>query len=184
MFPHLVAFVIVLAPIPPAAKNSNPFQLAKVGDYATFNCTLSIMGTPPLLTTVTYTVTSKTEKEVSIRITGTANGKEIPPQERKLDLTKTFDPSKLIMAHGFEDVKVEIVKQGVEKLKLDGKERETAWTTYKVTGKVNVELIELDVKLWVSKDVPGVLAGMEYTLHFAGTKSEVKAELTETGKKQ
>ena len=53
--------------------------------------------------------------------------------------------------------------------------------TLKVTGKANGLAIDSDMKVWLSKDIPGVLAKMETTMSVAGMKMEMKMELTETG---
>ena len=180
---HLLAsaFVLVLAPVAAhAADDENPYKNAKVGDFANYKLTISVAG-QNVEGAITQTVTAKSDKEVTLKVTGKANGMDIPAQEQKIDLTKPFDPTKLNQGVGGADMKIEKGKEGKEKIKLKDKEYETQWTTYKVTGKANGLAIDSDMKVWLSKDIPGVLAKMETTMSVAGMKMEMKMELTETG---
>src|SRR5205807_5392363 len=103
--------------------------------------------------TVTQTITAKSEKETSLKVTGKINGMDIPEQTQKIDLTKPFDPTKINSQAGGPDVKVEKGKEGKEKLKVAGKEYDTTWTKYKVTGKANGLEIDSDMKVWMAKDL-------------------------------
>ena len=135
--------------------------------------------------TVTQTVTAKTDKEVTVKVTGKVNGMDIPAQEQKIDLTKPFDPTKA--GGGLPagtDVKVEKGKEGKEKIKVVGKEYEATWTTYKVKGKANGLDIDSDMKVWMVKDLPAGMAKMEMTTSVAGMKVEMTMELSESGNKK
>jgi hypothetical protein len=183
---HLLAsaFVLVLAPLASrAADEENPYKNAKVGDFAKYKLTVSVAG-QNVEGDLTQTVTAKSDKEVTLKVTGKVNGMDVPAQDQKIDLTKPFDPTKLGQQPGGSDMKVEKGKEGTEKIKLNDKEYETKWTNYKVTGKANGLEIDSDMKVWLSKDLPGVLAKMESTMSVAGMKMVMKMELTETGNKK
>ena len=184
---HLLAsaFVLVLAPVAVrAADEENPYKNAKVGDFANYKLTVAVAG-QNIEGTVSQTVTAKSEKEVTLKVTGKVAGMDIPVQEQKIDLTKPFDPTKLNQQAAGADMKIEKGKEGKEKLKLDGKEYETQWTNYKVTGKANNIPIDSDMKVWIAKDLPGgVIAKMETTMTVMGMKMEMKMELSESGNKK
>ena len=182
---HLLAsaFALVLAPLAArAADDDNPYKNAKVGDFAAYKITVSVAGMN-LAGEMKQEVVEKSDKEVSLKVTGKVNGMAIPEQTQKIDLTKPFDPTKLNQQLG-GDVKVEKGKEGKEKLKFDGKEYDTTWTTFKMSGKANGLAIDSDMKVWLSKDIPGVLAKMESTMSVAGQKMEMKMELSEIGSKK
>lgn len=183
---HLLAsaFVLVLAPVGTrAADDDNPYKNAKVGDFAKYKVTVSVAGME-LGGEVTQAVTEKSDKELTLKVSGKVNGMAIPEQTQKIDLTKPFDPTNLNQQALGKDMKVEKGKDGKEKLKIDGKEYETTWTKFKMTGKANGLEIESDMKVWLSKDIPGVLAKMESTMSVAGQKMDMKMELTESGNKK
>lgn len=181
---HLLAaaFALVLAPVAAfAADDDNPYKNAKVGDFAVYKVTVAVAGMN-LGGELKQEVTAKTEKELTLKVTGKVAGQAVPEQSQKIDLTKPFDPTNLNQQLG-KDAKVEKGKDGTEKIKFDGKEYETKWSSFKITGKaMNIE-IESDMKVWLSKDIPGVLAKMESTMNIAGQKMEMKLELSEVGKK-
>ena len=186
MNPKLIAAALLLAFVPAAARaadDENPYKSAKVGDYATYKLTVSVAGMD-IAGTMTQTVTEKTDKEVTLKVAAKVNGMAVPEQTTKIDLTKPFDPTKLNQQVGGADMKVEKGKEGKEKIKVDGKEYETTWTSFKVTGKANGLEIDSDMKVWLSKDIPGVLARMESKMKVAGQTMDMKMELTETGSKK
>ena len=181
---HLLAsaFAIVLAPVVAfAADDDNPYKNAKVGDFAAYKVTVSVAGMN-LGGKLKQEVTAKTEKELTLKVTGEVNGMAVPEQTQKIDLSKPFDPTNLNQQLG-KDAKVEKGKEGTEKIKFDGKEYETKWSSFKISGKANGLDIDSDMKVWLSKDIPGVLAKMESTMSIAGQKMEMKLELSEVGKK-
>ena len=178
------AFVVVLAPVASrAADDENPYKNAKVGDFATYKMTMKVAG-QNLEGTIKQSITEKSDKEVTVKVTGNINGMDIPEQVQKIDLTKPFDPTKIGQQPGGADLKVEKGKEGKEKLKVAGKEYETTWTNYTVKGKANGIEIDTVMKVWMAKDVPAALAKMEMTTTVAGMKIEMTMELTETGSKK
>src|SRR4051794_2631646 len=120
--PLLAAVVAALAPIAAHAQDGadHPFKNAKVGDYATYTMTTKI-GTIDVKGTITNTVKAVTAKEVTLEVTGKANGMPIPPQPQKIDLTKAFDPAGSIPGGSKGDAKVEKLAEGSEKLTVGGK---------------------------------------------------------------
>jgi len=186
MYLRLFAAAIALAFVPAAARaadDGNPYKNVKVGDYATYKMTMKVAG-QTLAGTVTQSITAKTEKEATIKVTGKINGMDIPEQTQKIDLTKPFDPTKLGSQPAGTDVKVEKGKEGKEKIKVAGKEYDATWTAFKVTGKASGLEIDSDMKVWMSKDLPGAMAKMDMTSTVAGMKIEMVMELSETGSKK
>jgi len=179
------SFVLVLAPLAArAADDENPYKKAKVGDYADYKLTVSVAG-QNVEGTITQTVSAKSDKEVTLKVTGKVNGMDVPAQEQKIDLTKPFDPTKIGQQPGGGDLKVEKGKDGKEKIKVAGKEYESTWTTYTAKGKTNGLEIDSDIKVWIAKDLPGTpLAKMESTMTVAGMKMEMKMVLSETGNRK
>jgi hypothetical protein len=170
-----------------AADDEHPYKNAKVGDFATFAMTTKVAGLS-FDGTVTQTVTEKSDKEVTVKVTGSVDfgGKQmdIPPQEQKIDLTKPFDPTKAGNLPGGADAKIEKGKEGKEKVKVGGKEYDTAWTTYTIKAKVMGQEVDGEVKAWMSKDVPGGMVKMSMTADIGGQKMEMKMDLKETGSKK
>lgn len=174
--------LLAIVPIVSAADEENPYKKTKVGDYATYKLTTKVAGMN-LEGTLTQTCTAKSDKEATIKVTGSVNGMEIPEQEQKIDLTKPYDPTKAAVPAGTE-AKVEKLKDGKEKVKVGGKEYETNWESYKVKAKANDMEVEAEVKVWMSKDVPMLVVKLEATTEVAGMKIEVGMELSESGSKK
>ena len=170
-----------------AADEDNPYKAAKVGDFATYTMTTKFGGFS-IDGTVIQTVTAKSDKEATIKVTGSVNfggnKKDIPVQEQKIDLTKPFDPTKGANLPAGADVKVEKGKEGKEKITLNGKEYDCTWTTYKVKGKAMMQDIDADVKVWMSKAVPSGMAKMTMSTEIGGQKMDMTMELKETGNKK
>jgi len=121
------ALAACLAPLAArAADDDNPYKNVKVGDYSTYKMNTKV-GQIAVTGTITQTITAKTDKEATAKVTGTVtvNGTamEIPAQEQKVDLTKPYDPTKVGggLPAGTE-AKVEKLKEGKEKVKVAGKE--------------------------------------------------------------
>ena len=170
LFAALLALVV--APVlARSADDDNPFKNVKVGDYATYKTTTKGAASE-VAGTITQSVTKKTDKEATVKTVTNFNGMEMPPQERTIDLTKPYDPTKASVLTPGADVSVEKGKDGKEKVKVGGKEYEATWTTYTVKGKAGGMEITADVKAWMSKDVPLGMVKMEMTM-----------ELTESGNK-
>lgn len=184
----VAALVLVITAISTrAADEENPYKSAKVGDYATYSMTTKFGGFA-IDGVITQTVTAKSDKEATIKVTGSVefggNKKDIPAQEQKIDLTKPYDPTKGANLPGGDEVKVEKGKEGKEKIKVNGKEYSCTWTTYKVKGKAKGMDIDADVKAWMAKDVPSGMVKMTMSAMIAGQTMEMTMELKETGNKK
>lgn len=178
----VAALLVAAAPLAVrAAEEENPYKKVKVGDYATYKMTTKVAG-QTIEGTLTQTVSAKTDKEATIKVTGKVNGMDIPAQEQKIDLTKPYDPTKTAVPPGTE-AKVEKLKDGKEKIKAAGKTYETKWETYKVSGKAMDIEMKATVKVWQSKDLPLQMVKMEMDAEFAGMNMEMMMELTESGSK-
>ena len=182
------ACALVLAPLAAfAADDEHPYKNAKVGDYAAYKTTIKVLG-QNVEGTARQTVTERTDKGVTVKITSSATfmgqKKDAPEQTQKFDLTKPFDPAQGVNLPGGGEIKMEKQKEGKEKLKVAGKEYDAAWTTYKIKIKAMGQEIEGDAKTWLAKGVPGGLVKMTMTAKIAGQDMEVESELSETGNKK
>ena len=180
---RIITLILALAIVPFAfaADEENPYKKVKVGDFATYKMTTKVAGMD-LEGTLTQTVCAKSDKEVTLKVTGKLNGADIPAQEQKIDLTKPYDPTKTALPPGTE-AKVEKLKDGKEKLKAAGKDYECIWETFKLKAKANDMEFEAEMKAWISKDLPLLLVKMDMTMEVAGMKIEMVMSLTETGSK-
>ena len=156
----LIAFTVLafLAPLVSQGqeKIDNPYQTAKVGDYAAYKVTTSIGGMN-LEMEMKQTLTAKDDKEATVKTTTKFMGNEIPPQTSKIDLTKPFDfTSAAMQAKG--KGKFEKTGEGKEKIKIGDTTYDCTWFSGKVTGDAKGKKIESDVKVWMSKSV--ALSGM------------------------
>ena len=178
---YAIVFALVVAPFAVAAEEENPYKKVKVGEFATYKLVMKVAGMN-LEGTITQAVTAKSDKEATLKVTGTANGMEIPAQEHKIDLTKPFDPLKSTFPADAE-VKMEKLKDGKEKVKVAGKEYDSKWEQVKMKVKTKDMEIESEVKMWSSKDLPLLIVKMEMTMDVLGMKIEMEMVLSETGKK-
>jgi hypothetical protein len=176
-----VLLILAAAPFAFAADEENPYKKTKVGDFATYKMTTKVAGMN-LEGTITQKVSAKNDKEVTLSVTGSVNGMEIPAQEQKIDLTKPYDPTKASLPPGAEAT-VEKLKDGKEKIKVGGKEYETKWESFKVKAKVNGMEIESEVKAWMSKELHLLMVKLQMTAEAGGMKIEVEMELSESGSK-
>src|ERR1017187_9934054 len=98
---RLLSLVIVLCAMPvisPAGeKADNPLKKAKIGDYAVYKHTLSVNG-KDTETSIKHTVAAKDEKEVTIQNAVTLGGITTPQKDKKIDLTKPYDPTAAVSA--------------------------------------------------------------------------------------
>lgn len=180
----IAALALMLVPAAGrAADDDNPYKNSKIGDFAIYKMTMKVAG-QNLEGTMTQTVTEKSEKEVILQVTGKIGGRDLPEQRTKIDITKPFDPTKTNALQAGLDVKVEKGKEGKEKLKVAGKDYDTVWTNYKVTGKAGGLEIESEMKAWMSKDLTGAVARIEMKSTAAGMTFEATIELTEKGSKK
>jgi hypothetical protein len=175
----IATFAIV--PFAAAADEENPYKKAKLGDFATYKMTGKAAGMN-IEGTLTQAVSAKSDKELTLKVTGKMNGMDIPSQEQKIDLTKPYDPTKTVLPPGTE-AKVEKLKDGKEKIKAAGKEYECTWETYKIKAKANGMEFEADAKVWQTKDLSLLVVKMEMNTEVAGMKIEMAMELSESGSK-
>lgn len=185
------ALALVAAPASArAADDYNPYKDVKVGDYATYKMEMKVAGMT-VNGTVTQSVTAKTEKEATVKATGSVEALgmkiQIPEQKQTIDLTKPFDPTKAGGLPAEGDVKVEKLKDGKEKIKVGGKEYDAEWTTYKVKGKMQGGDFDGEFKVWMSKQIPMGMAKMSMSgkvkVMDIEQAFEMTMEMTETGNK-
>jgi hypothetical protein len=177
----LSVLLLALAPVAAhAADEVNPFKNAKVGDFAKYN-TVLLTGGAEIKGTRVQTVTAASDKEISLKTVTETLGKEVPNKrpDQKIDLTKPFDATADDFTGG---TKWEKLKDGKEKVKVNGKEYECIWTTYKpvVPGKVD---LTGEMKVWQCKEVPFVVK-RTLTMKFNGNELSYTTELTEIGSKK
>ncbi len=176
-------------PLPlPAATEDNPFQKAKVGDWAEYKMTQVGNGTK-IDGKIKMEVTARTEKTAKVKRTlTTAFGQNIAYPEQEIDLTKPYDPTNTTNLPRGADVKVEKGESGTEKIKFGDKEYETSWAKRKVTAKFNGRDQEAHFKYWTSRSGPlGGLVKMEtttvVTIGAKPTEAKTTLELTRSGSK-
>jgi hypothetical protein len=126
----------------------------------------------------------KTDKEAKLKVVQTVNGMDSPPQIQTIDLTKPYDPTKgMGLPPGFEGT-VKKLKDGTEKVKVAGKDYDTTWASYEVTGKIAGMDAKASIKKWTTKEIPLGLAKLEMTAEIGSQKMEVLMEAAEFGNKK
>jgi hypothetical protein len=167
--------------------DEHPYARVLVGDYATYSIKTKVAEVV-VEGIVTQTVTAKTDKEVTVKITGkitfNENQQIIPPREQKLDLSKPFDPTKFYfpLPQGAE-VQVQKAREGQEKISLRERSFYCTWTEYNIQAKAPGTDLSSVVKVWISQDIPmGVVKMiMNATPPNTNQKLEVILELKEMG---
>jgi hypothetical protein len=175
------ALIIGLPIVARAAEDDNPFKKVKEGDWAKFTMTM-VIGDFRLAGEFRKTVTAQSDKEVTIKTSMTLNGAESIPSEEKIDLTKPYDPTKLL---GLKENEAKIEKVGDEKVKVKVGAKEYDCTLIKLKTKTNAggKEITSDVKLWTSKDAPlGGMVKLE-VLGERGVPANTWLEFKESGSK-
>jgi hypothetical protein len=153
----LYTFALIGLPIVArAAENDNPFKNVKVGDWVKFTMTMEI-GDIKLAGEFRKTVTAKSDKEVTIRTNMRLNGAESIPSEEKIDLTKPYDPIRLLGLKD-TDAKIEKVDEAKEKVKIGTKEFDCTLIKSKTKSNSGGKEYTTENRLWTSKDAP--LGGM------------------------
>lgn len=157
----LIAFVSFLSR---AEDLENPYKNAKVGDWAEYSSHTEGTGFK-VDSTMKQTVTAKDDKEVTIKIETEMQGHK-NATEQKIDLTKKYDPNALpaTMPGGMKP-KVDIVKEGDEKVTVAGKEYSAHFVENKITMEMQGTKMESTSKSWTAKDAPlGGLIKMDMTM--------------------
>jgi len=169
--------LVCIVPAVRGADEENPFKNAKVGDWVEYKIIGSAVEGKTKMT-----ILAKDDKAATYEVTTSISfmGKEStgPAQTKKIDLTKSYDA---ISAANLNKDAVKIEKQGngMEKLKIGDKEYDTTWTKLKATSTGKI-VMEMDYKMWFSKDVP--LSGMvKMETTWPGTT--VKLEMIGSGRK-
>ncbi len=156
LFPVVLTLCVCgLAVVPcRAADEENPFKKAAVGDWVSYKLTSEVLG-QKTEAVVKMTVSAKDEKEATVKIVATADGKESPAQEQKFDLTKPFDPFTAGMPAG-ADVKVKKIEDGKETITVGKTKYACKWQTVKLTAKApgQDKDMESEVKIWLCPDAP------------------------------
>ena len=183
----IVAMSLCFAPVTLFAADNedfHPYKNVKVGDFATYKINVKVGQSLNVTGTSTQSVTAKSDKEATIKVSGSVNGSDIPTQTQTIDLTKPYDPTKVgALPPGFEG-SVKKLKDGKEKVKLGTKEYDTNWQTFEVTAKAGGMDIKANVKVWMSKDITLGVVKMEMTADVAAQKMEMTMETMETGNKK
>jgi hypothetical protein len=163
----------------PAATEENPLKNAKVGDWAEYKMTDNSGGIE-LKGTIKNVVSEKTGKFITLKTTAKVGSDELPTRDNIIELTKPFNPPSLAGLPN-DDVKVEKISDGKEKIKIGGKEYDCTWEKLKVKAKaINTEF-DGEVKVWICKTVPlGGMVKMELKSEF----SNMILELTDSGSKK
>src|SRR5262249_36388954 len=117
-------------------------------------------------------------------VTVMGNAIDIPERKQTIDLTKPFDPTKIGGQLPGGNAKVEKDKEGKEKIKVNGKEYDSTWTTYKVKAMAMGQNIETNLKVWMAKDAPMGMIKMTMNGDIAGQKMEMTMEMTDSGHKK
>jgi hypothetical protein len=178
----LTVALIVAAPIGPrkADEPVNPYQNAKVGDFATYKMTMKVAGTN-VEGSMTQTVTAKDDKTVTVETTNKFGGTDVPAQKQVIDLTKPLDPASLGNVPPGAGVTATKLGDGKEKLKIGEREFETRWESYKVKMNAAGNAIDSEMKVWQAKGLAIPFVRMEMSADVGGMKMEMTMELTETG---
>lgn len=129
----------------------NPYKNAKVGEWVETLMISETMGRKSEMKTK-QAVVAKDDVSVTLRTVVTMMGKEMPPQETKIMLNKSFNP----YTQGDTNAKVTTLGEGDETITVDGKSYKCHWTKVKVVATKPASM-ESTFKVWSSKDVP--LAG-------------------------
>ncbi|WP_020472872.1 hypothetical protein [Zavarzinella formosa] len=183
---RFLAAMLALAVVPFAAfaaDEENPYKKVKVGDFATYKMAMKI-GPLAIEGTMTQTVSAKDDKEATLKIASKFNGMEIPAQDQKIDLTKPWDPTKTGTLPPGTEAKIEKLKDGEETIKVGGKEYKCKWETYKTKLKVQGQEMEMEMKVWQSKDFNLNMVKTEMSGEVGGQKMETTIELTDSGAKK
>jgi hypothetical protein len=164
-----------------AAAADNPFKSAKVGEWVEYATTTETMGAKMEMKTK-QTVVARDDVSVTLRIVASMMGKEMPPQETKIMLNKSYEP----YVQGDTDAKVTVLGEGDETITVDGKSYKCHWGKAKVVATKPMAM-ESTVKAWSSKDVPvGGLVKMEsdsvMTMNGQAMNSKMTMKLTGSGK--
>lgn len=167
-----IALLMCFVPAIQGADDENPFRNAKLGDWVEYKLTGQNMEGSTKMTVV-----SKDDKEVTYEVAASfsfmGNKMIAPVQTMKIDLTKAYDA---ISAANLKrnNVKIEKLDEGNEKLSMAGKEYDTKWTKLRATTTVNEMTIVTDYKMWFSKEVPlSGLVRMDTTAPGMTTKLEL-----------
>jgi hypothetical protein len=181
----LFALVVALSPVA-RAEEENPLKKAKVGDFAKYKMTMSILGMDISMDTI-VTVSQKDDKEATLETEVKAPAGFPVPQEKQkttVDLTKPLDPTKNMNLPAGTKAKLDKLKSGSEKIKLGGKEYDCTWETYKMKVEQGGMEVEGNIKVWNAKNFAFGSVKMEMTMEIQGQKMEMKMEMTDTGSKK
>jgi len=138
--------------------DEHPYARVLVGDYATYTIKTKVAGIV-VEGIVTQTVTAKTDKEVTVKITGKItfmeNQQIIPPREQKIDLSKPFNPTKFYipLPQGAE-LQVQKAREGWEKISIGDRSYYCTWTEYNIQAKALGTDLSSVVKVWICQDIP------------------------------
>jgi hypothetical protein len=148
---------ISLTSVGPGAEGENAYRDAKVGDWVEYQSKMTADGGFDQEGNTKITVVARDDKELTYEVLASlgVNGKTLvaPTQTLKTDLTKSYDAISALNLKQ-NNVKIEKLGEGKEKLKVAGKEYDTTWTRLRSTATQPEVTVVTDYKMWFCKDVP------------------------------
>ncbi len=127
----------------------NPLKNAKVGEWIEFTMNTETMG-QTIAMKMKQTVVAKDATSVTLRTETTAMGKQMAPQDVKIQLDKPYEPYK---GSKETDAVATPMGEGSETITVGGKPYACHWAKVKVVATKPVAT-EGVVTVWYSKDVP------------------------------
>ncbi|MEI6233464.1 MAG: hypothetical protein WCT04_10455, partial [Planctomycetota bacterium] len=165
-----------------AEEVDNPFKSVKVGDWVEYTSHTDANGMK-MDSKMKQTVTAKTDKEVTVKFDTEMAG-QTKSNEQKIDLTKKYDMNDLPAGMpATMKPKVEKLKEGDEKVTVNGKEYAAHWIENKITLHMGEIKMDMQAKTWIAKDAPmsglikmdtSMSMGMKSTLELTGSGSGAK----------
>lgn len=176
----LAGLIAMLGFVPLLSADDHPFKSVREGDWIEYKMTSKLL---PQAMMTKQTVSSKTDKEVTIRVESTMGGAKQPPEETKIDLTKEFDPIKMLQGKD-SPVSGEFKKgnKGKDKVKVGGKDYDANWTEAELIADAMGQKVNTKIKIWQAKDAPmGGIVKMDMTMTIKDQTFEMNMELTGSG---
>lgn len=144
-FSCLLVVVAAVGSLRAETPAENPYKGAKVGDFISLKMTNTGV---PGETLSTQKIVEKTDTHVTLEVTTTANGKDLPASKIKIDYTK---PQEAPKDAKFETKKID---SGTETLTVNGKSLKCEWVKNKVTVSLGGKDFVSETTTWTSKEVP------------------------------
>jgi hypothetical protein len=140
-------FLLLVPLFGSAAQEENPYQAAKVGDWASYaKVTQSAAG--PIESAQKRTVTAKDDKSVTVTIESTVAGKKTVKPPVKILLDEPLDHT------GHRGGSAERMGEGDEVLTVNGQPYPCHWVQTRITVTEGENKVRTESKVWVCKTVP------------------------------